>query len=49
VLGQDEILSRLNVEPFEAELVKAVGRQLEALDGVRGLIKYTGRKWRWRG
>jgi len=27
---QEEILAHLNIDPFDAELVKAVGRQLEA-------------------
>jgi predicted RNase H-like nuclease (RuvC/YqgF family) len=45
---QEEILAHLNIDPFDAELVKAVDRQLEALEAY-GLVEYRGRGWRWKG
>jgi bacterioferritin (cytochrome b1) len=44
---QEEILARLNVDPSESELVKAVSKQLEVLEGY-GLLEYKGRGWKWR-
>jgi predicted RNase H-like nuclease (RuvC/YqgF family) len=44
---EEEILARLNIEPFDVELVKAVDRQLEALEAY-GLVEYRGRGWRWK-
>ena len=44
----DEVLAHLNIEPSDAELVKAVGKQLEILESY-GLIEFVGRGWRWRG
>jgi len=45
---EEEILAHLNIEPSDAELVKAVDRQLEALEAY-GLVEYRGRGWRWKG
>jgi predicted RNase H-like nuclease (RuvC/YqgF family) len=45
---EEEILAHLNIEPPDAELVKAVDRQLEALEAY-GLVEYRGRGWRWKG
>lgn len=46
VVGSDEILERLGIEPSEADLVKAVSRQLEGLEAY-GLVKATARGWKW--
>jgi hypothetical protein len=43
----DEILARLNIEPSEVDLVKAINVQLETLEAY-GLIDYSGRAWRWK-
>jgi predicted RNase H-like nuclease (RuvC/YqgF family) len=45
---EEEILAHLNIEPSDAELVKAVDRQLEALEAY-GMVEYRGRGWRWKG
>lgn len=45
---EEEILAHLNIEPSDPELVKAVDRQLEALEAY-GLVEYRGRGWRWKG
>lgn len=42
-----EILARLNIEPSDTELVKAVGKQLEILESY-GLVEYVGGGWRWK-
>jgi regulator of replication initiation timing len=41
-----KILEALEIDPRESELVKAVSRQLEELEGY-GLIKAEGRSWQW--
>ncbi len=46
--SQEEVLAHLEVEPSETEMVKAVAKQLEALENY-GLVEYVGRGWRWRG
>ena len=43
----DEILSQLNVNLSDTDLVKAVGKQLETLESY-GLVEYIGRGWRWK-
>lgn len=48
VYSDDEILARLNIDPSNANLVKAVSKQLELLEDY-GLVEFTGRGWRWRG
>jgi hypothetical protein len=45
---QEQILAHLNIDPSESDLVKAVSKQLEALEGY-GLLEYKGRGWRWKG
>jgi len=45
---QEQILAHLNIEPSDTDLVKAVGNQLEALEGY-GLLEYKGRGWKWKG
>jgi predicted RNase H-like nuclease (RuvC/YqgF family) len=45
---QEHILSHLNVDPSDTNLVKAVNKQLEALEAY-GLVEYKGRGWRWKG
>ena len=44
----EDILANLNIDPSDTELVKAVGKQLEALEGY-GLVEYTGKGWKWKG
>jgi len=44
---QEDILSHLNIDPSESDLVKAVSKQLEALEGY-GLLEYKGRGWTWK-
>jgi len=46
--SDEEILTQLNIDPADAELVKAVNKQLEALEAY-GLVEYVGRGWRWKG
>jgi hypothetical protein len=43
-----KIMETLGVDPMESELVKAVSRQLEELEGY-GMIKPDGKGWRWIG
>ncbi|MEM1661110.1 MAG: hypothetical protein QXR17_08265 [Candidatus Bathyarchaeia archaeon] len=45
---QEEILAALNIDPSDVDLVRAVDRQLEALEAY-GLVEYKGRGWRWTG
>ncbi|MDV3244219.1 MAG: hypothetical protein LYZ66_03445 [Nitrososphaerales archaeon] len=44
--SQEEILVHLNIDPTDTEMVKAVSRQLEALERY-SLVEYSGRGWRW--
>ena len=44
----EDILSRLNVNPSDTDVVKAVNRQLEVLESY-GLVEYVGRGWKWKG
>jgi len=46
VVGSDEILEELGIDPGEADLVKAVNKQLENLEAY-GLVKATARGWKW--
>jgi hypothetical protein len=41
-----KILEVLGIDPRESELVKAVSKQLEELEGF-GFIKSDGRSWKW--
>ncbi|MGQ9680509.1 MAG: hypothetical protein ACUVV4_07070, partial [Candidatus Bathyarchaeia archaeon] len=43
---QEYILLHLKVDPSDADLVKAVSKQLEALEAY-GLVEYKGRGWRY--
>ena len=45
--GDEEILSRLNIDPSDMELVKTVNKQLEVLEAY-GLVEYVGRGWKWK-
>jgi translation initiation factor 2B subunit (eIF-2B alpha/beta/delta family) len=45
---QEQILAHLNIDSSESDLVKAVSKQLEVLEGY-GLLEYKGRGWRWKG
>jgi hypothetical protein len=45
--SQEDILAHLNVDPSDAEMVKAVSRQLQALEAY-ALVEYSGRGWRWK-
>ncbi|HDO41473.1 MAG TPA: hypothetical protein ENH03_01035 [Candidatus Bathyarchaeota archaeon] len=47
-LSDEEILSSLNVDPADTDLVKAVSKQFEALEAY-GLVEFTGKGWRWKG
>ena len=47
-LSDEEILSSLNIDPADTDLVKAVSRQLEALEAY-DLVEFTGKGWRWKG
>lgn len=40
------LLEELGIDPRESDLVKAISRQLEELEGY-GMIKAEGRGWRW--
>jgi len=44
---QEDILTHLNIDPSDSDLVKAVSKQLEALEGY-GLLEYKGRGWKWK-
>jgi hypothetical protein len=43
----DEILSRLNIDRSNVDLVKAINNQLEFLE-THGLVVYSGRGWKWK-
>jgi len=43
----EEILDHLSIDPQETDLVKAVNKQLEALESY-GLVEYAGRGWKWK-
>lgn len=45
---QEEILAHLSIDPSDSDLVKAVSKQLEALESY-GLLEYKGRGWKWKG
>jgi hypothetical protein len=45
-LTGEELLTTLNIEPSDKELVKAVNKQLEILESY-GLVEYLGRGWKW--
>ena len=47
-LTAEEILSQLNINPSDTDLIKGVNRQLEILEAY-GLVEYSGRRWRWKG
>ena len=43
----DDILTSLNINHSDVELVKAVNKQLEVLESY-GLLAYVGRGWKWK-
>ncbi len=45
--SDNAILSRLNIDPSNTDLVKAVSKQLEILEAY-GLVEYAGRGWKWK-
>ncbi len=45
---QEQILAHLGIDPSDTDLVRALGRQLEALEAY-GLVEYEGRGWKWIG
>ncbi|MEM3365433.1 MAG: hypothetical protein QXM93_03315 [Candidatus Methanomethyliaceae archaeon] len=47
VYRDEETLSRLNVDPSDACVVRAVTKQLETLERY-GLVEFTVKGWRWR-
>lgn len=42
------LLEELDIDPRESDLVKAISKQLEELEGYK-LIKMDGRTWKWMG
>jgi hypothetical protein len=48
VLSSDRLLRSLRITPRETDLVKAVSKQLENLEGY-GLVEKTRRGWKWIG
>ncbi len=44
----DDILRRLDIDPSETDLIKAVDNQLQQLEGY-GLVASTPKGWRWVG
>ena len=44
----EDILANLNIDSTDVDLVKAVSRQLMALEDY-GLIEFTVKGWRWKG
>ena len=47
-LDSYKILEALGIDPRESDLVKAISKQLEELEGY-GFIKADGRSWHWIG
>ena len=43
----EELLIKLNIEPTQTDLVKAINKQLEMLENY-GLVEYVGRGWKWK-
>ena len=48
ILSDEEILSSLNIDPADTDFVKAVSKQIEALEAY-GLVEFTGKGWRRKG
>jgi hypothetical protein len=44
----EDILATLNIDPSDVDLLKAVSKQLEALENY-GLVEFTGKGWKWKG
>jgi len=44
----EDILANLNIDPSDVDLLKAVSKQLEALENY-GLVEFTGKGWKWKG
>jgi hypothetical protein len=42
----NELLTALNINPSDTDLIKAVNKQLEVLESY-GLVEYLGRGWKW--
>lgn len=47
-ISKDELLDTLDINPRDADLVKAISTQLKNLKAY-GLVEETMRAWRWRG
>ncbi|UCH01530.1 MAG: hypothetical protein JSV20_06625, partial [Candidatus Bathyarchaeota archaeon] len=47
-LSNEEILSRLGIEPSEHEAIRAISIQLDILNSY-GLVTSTARGWKWTG
>ncbi|MFH0896994.1 MAG: hypothetical protein V1850_02960 [Candidatus Bathyarchaeota archaeon] len=43
----EDILAQLGISSSDTDLVKAVNKQLEFLEGY-GLVEYVGRGWKWK-
>ena len=47
-VDKDMILTRLHIDPSDAELIDGVRKELEALQAY-DLLEYDGRWWKWKG
>jgi len=45
-INEEELLSILNIQEGEKELIKLLRQELEVLEGL-GLIRKTTRGWKW--
>ncbi len=45
--SEKEILANFNIEPSDVDLVKAVSKQLEALESY-DLVEFTVKGWKWK-
>jgi bacterioferritin (cytochrome b1) len=46
-LSGEDILTKLNIDPTETDIIKALNKQLEMLENY-GIIQYVGRGWKWK-
>jgi len=47
IYTDEDILANLNIDPSDVDLVKAIGKQLEALESCE-LVEFTGKGWKWK-
>jgi hypothetical protein len=43
----EDILTKLNIDPTETDIIKALNTQLEMLENY-GIIQYVSRGWKWK-